>query len=222
MKRFFDGRPALAAGIFWGAIWGMYEATAGYLVHGFVRIPGASSMLLVPFGVFCMIGAVNVARDRRAAMIAAATAAGLKLIDFALPHPTLLHVVNPAVAILLEGGVFVVAARWLLLPERRPTPSRAVVAVLSFSAMWRLGFLAYSQILAVGWSTGMLRDGLHTVPGFLLRDGLLSAAAVMLMVVVIHRRGRSPLSDDPLPGPAGISTAVVVAASARVIVGLLG
>lgn len=40
-------RQVIMAGLFWGSIWGLYEATVGYVIHSFVRMPGTASVLMV-------------------------------------------------------------------------------------------------------------------------------------------------------------------------------
>jgi hypothetical protein len=215
-------RPILAAGLAWGAIWGLYEATAGYLVHSFVRMPGTSSLLLVPFAVFCMVGAMTASGSRRSAMIAAVTAASIKLVDLLLPNPTLLAVLNPAMAIVLEGLVFTVVARQLGAPERRPSLTATAVGAVAFSTGWRVLFLGWSAILAAGWSTGMLRHGYDLPLGFLVRDSLLSSAVIVALLALVHREGRSPLTARLVPGTLGVAGLLALAVAVEVTVGLLG
>lgn len=215
-------QAVLTAGIYWGAVWGLYEATVGWLVHFLPRVPGTASVVLVPFGVFCLDRALRGGGGPlRAALVAAATAATLKLADLALPMRTLQSVLNPAVAILLQGLAFVVVARALGLARRLPSLRGAALGALAFSAGWRLAFLLYSAVLARGWSLGMLRDGLHTSWGFLVRDGLLGAAAVLLVMALAHRRGRT-IAAAPRPAPAWSAVVVLffLALAAEVAVGL--
>ncbi len=215
-------RQVLMAGLFWGAIWGLYEATVGYLIHSFVRMPGTASVLMVPFAVFCLLSATSSGGALRSAGVAAVTAAAIKLVDLALPLPYLVAVLNPMAAILLEGLVFMVVARSLGVPGRRPALPGVALAALVFSTGWRVLFLGWSAVVAAGWSVGMMKHGLHAPLGFLVRDSLLSASVIVALVSLTQGRGKAPLWMRSAPGPATVTEVLLLAVAAEVAVGLLG
>lgn len=213
--------PALTAGLYWGAIWGLYEATVGWLVHFLPRVPGTAGVLMVPFAVFCLDRARRASGGAaRAALIAALAAAAIKLVDASLPVRALHTVINPALAILLQGVAFVVVARRLDLARRLPSLRDAALGALAFSVGWRLLFLLYSALVAWGWSLGLLRDGLHTVPNFLVRDGLVSAAAVLAVMALVYGRRRAVAAPGPLPGRLTVAALLVLAVAVEIAVGL--
>jgi len=200
----------------------------GYLVHAFVRMPGTSAVLLVPFAVYCMVRATSAAGTVRAAGLAAAVAASIKLVDLLLPNLTPLAVLNPAMAIALEGLVFMGVASWLRAPQRLAdgrglsAPSAALGALV-FSLGWRVLFLAWSAALAAGWSAGIMAAGwVDPVLRFLVRDGGLSAAVILAVLAVAFRGGRVAAGARAVPGPAVVAAVVVLAVAAEVAVGLLG
>lgn len=223
-------RPLLLAGLFWGAIWGLYEATMGYLVHAFVRMPGTSAVLLVPFAAYCMVRAMAAAGTVRAAGLAAVVAAVIKLVDLLLPNPTLIAVLNPAMAIVLEGTVFVGVGWWLsagsmLHDGQRPALSTVALATLTFSLGWRVLFLAWSATLAAGWSTGMLTGGWQgPVLGFVLRDGLMSAVVILGMLAVGMRGlfGEHRVRSSTVPGVTVVAAVLALAVAAEVVIGMMG
>jgi hypothetical protein len=223
-------RPLLLAGLFWGSIWGLYEATMGYLVHAFVRMPGTSAVLLVPFAVYCMVRATAAAGTVRAAGLAAVVAAAIKLVDLLLPNPTLIAVLNPAMAIVLEGTAFVVVGWWLsagsmLHDGQRPALSTVALATLTFSLGWRVLFLAWSATLAAGWSTGMLTGGWQgPVLGFVLRDGLMSAVVILGVLAVGMRDllGEHGVRSRAVPGVTAVAVVLALAVAAEVVVGIMG
>lgn len=182
------------AGIAWGAIWGLYEATIGYLVHAFVHVPGTAAVLLVPFAVLCLHGAAR-AGGMRAALVATATAASLKLADFVLPVPMPFEVLNPAVAIVLEGLAFLAVARVLGLPARERSTLALALGAVAFSLAWRVGFVVWS--LALG--RGALPDT------FLGRDALLSAAVITMLAAAART------TPAPRPGVRTASLLLLVA-----------
>jgi hypothetical protein len=119
-----DGRRfgLLGAALWYGAAWGLAEATLGHVLH-LVRIPGLPGLVMVPVAVVIM-GRLAV-RHRRAAAVffAGAVAASFKLFDLILPGVDLLAVSRPIQAILLEA---LAAAVWVRFcsPERGTVPVR--------------------------------------------------------------------------------------------------
>ena len=91
-------RPAL----FWGSLWGIWEATAGQLVH-LVRIPGLPGFIMFPAAFFFMSRAFARSGRAESIFLAACVAAGIKLFDLFIPGELVQAVVNPAQAILLES-----------------------------------------------------------------------------------------------------------------------
>lgn len=90
--------------IFWGALWGILEATLGWLLH-LVHFKG-EVLVLYPFGLMCMMMAARQSGQISAAIKVAAVASLVKLINlFMLPSVPVYHVTNPAIAIFLEGLV---------------------------------------------------------------------------------------------------------------------
>jgi hypothetical protein len=208
--------PALVAGVYWGAIWGLYEATMGFVVHTFVRVPGASSVLLVPFALYCLRGAMRAGGGLRACGVAATTAAAIKLVDFFLPALTVLTVVNPAVAILCEGLAFAVVARWLGMPARVPSLRAVAVGALAFNAMWRGLFLLHYAVIGRLWSVGMMKDGLQVPLRFLVRDSLICTAVVVGLVALARLRQADPSRPLALPTMRGAVAVLTLAVAAEI------
>lgn len=216
-------RAALAAGIYWGAIWGLYEATVGWLVHFLPRVPGTASLVMVPFAVFCLDRALRHGGGAlRAVLYAALTAAAIKLVDFCLPLRALHAVINPALSILLQGLAFLAVARWFGLARRLPSLPVAALGALVFSTGWRLAFLLYSAALAGLWSVGMLRESMHTIWSFLMRDALLGAVAVVVVMGLVHRRKLAGAAARPAPGRLAVVIVLVLAVGAEITVRLVG
>lgn len=90
--------------VFWGAVWGILEATLGWFMH-LMHFKG-EALVLYPMGLFCMMMAVRQSGQVSAAVKVAVVAALVKLVNlFMLPAVPVFHVTNPAVAIFLEGLV---------------------------------------------------------------------------------------------------------------------
>lgn len=88
--------------IFWGALWGVLEATLGWVLH--LTHFKAEVWLLYPFGLLCMLMAFSQTRQSSSLVQVALVAAAIKLVNlFFAPAVPLFHVLNPAVGIALEG-----------------------------------------------------------------------------------------------------------------------
>lgn len=92
----------LAAAFLWGSLWGLWEATAGYLAH-LTHIPGLPGFIMAPAALYFMSRAFAEAGKIGSVFLTACVAAGLKLLDIFIPGRTLQAVINPALAILLES-----------------------------------------------------------------------------------------------------------------------
>jgi hypothetical protein len=99
----------LAKALFWGAVWGLGEATLGHVLH-LVRIPGLPGLVMAPFAVVVMGRVAARSRSAGAVFLAGVVAASFKLFDLLVPGTEILALVNPIQAILLEA---LAAAVWV-------------------------------------------------------------------------------------------------------------
>lgn len=86
-----------------GALWGIAEATLGYVLHFLPH--GMSGMFMFPIGMYFMVNAYRKSNKTGAVLWVAMIAASIKLIDLALPTRSPMSVINPATSILLEALV---------------------------------------------------------------------------------------------------------------------
>ena len=110
------------AALFWGLLWGMWEATVGHFVH-LIKLPGLPGFIMFPAAFFFMSRAF--VRSGRAESIfpAACVAAGIKLLDIFIPGAAAQASVNPALAIILEAlavtGFYTLLGRTESIPVKR-------------------------------------------------------------------------------------------------------
>ncbi|MBN2279197.1 MAG: hypothetical protein JXQ65_01310 [Candidatus Marinimicrobia bacterium] len=87
--------------LFLGALWGIFEATAGHVLH---LLPyGISGMIMFPIGFYFMYYAYLHTGHERAIIMTGFIAGTIKLTGFLLPTKTPMSVLNPAMAIVLES-----------------------------------------------------------------------------------------------------------------------
>lgn len=90
--------------VFWGAMWGIMEATLGWFLH-LIQFRG-EMFILYPFGLLCMLMAARQTGQISATIKVAGVAAMVKLVNlFMIPTVPVFHVTNPAIAVFLEGLV---------------------------------------------------------------------------------------------------------------------
>jgi hypothetical protein len=103
-------RPGLfATALFYGAVWGLGEATLGHLLH-LTRVPGLPGFVMIPFAALILGLAAIRSRSAAAVFLAGVVAASFKLLDLFVPGTDLFALSRPVQAILLEalaGAVFV-------------------------------------------------------------------------------------------------------------------
>jgi len=98
-----------AKALFWGAAWGLGEATLGHVLH-LARVPGLPGLVMASFAVVIMGRLAARSSGAGAIVVAGVAAASLKFLDLLVPGTDVLALVNPIQAILLEalaGAVWV-------------------------------------------------------------------------------------------------------------------
>jgi len=104
----------LGTALFYGAVWGLGEATLGHLLH-LARVPGLPGLVMFPFAVLVMGRVLARSGSAAAVFMTGAVAAGFKFLDLLLPGTDILGVINPAQAILLEA---LAGAVWASLTKK--------------------------------------------------------------------------------------------------------
>ena len=92
----------LAPALFWGSVWGLWEATAGHAVH-LLHVPGLAGAVMLPAAIAFMGRAFAATCREETIFLTGCAAAALKLLDVLAPGRSLAAVVNPAQFILLEA-----------------------------------------------------------------------------------------------------------------------
>lgn len=133
--------------LFWGSMWGIVEASLGWLLHA-VQLHHGISTILYAFGIGCMFAAATRSgKGAMAVMLTAVVASAIKLVDFFLPGSPQ-SVLHPALYILLEGAMTAIISQIFSIQLRQETPSTLSLleARLAFPAL----AVALGLTLAVG------------------------------------------------------------------------
>jgi hypothetical protein len=186
--------------LFFGGLWGLVEASLGYVLHRVPEVlflPPMSGLILFPVGLFFMVRGSRASGNVMAVPLTALVAASIKLMSGFLPFIPFRFVGNPALAILAEGAVawaVLSAGAWKADPW---LPLKAVV--LSFG--WRTIFLGINIALSlpgIANKPAELQIRFVTLDGSV--DALIITAAVFLAAVLRKKQENERFrSFGPIP-----------------------
>ena len=206
-----------AISLFWGALWGIAEATIGYLAHLVIFIPGIAGFIMFPIGFYFMTRAYKDTGKPGILFSTAAVAASIKLVDVFLPNLSPIYTINPAIAILMESAAVFLVFKLL---NAKPVQFR-FGEVLIASTGWRLGFLFYSAILFVtAISQEFIRMGLVHILRFVLLESVINALIIIAYLKaekVFQREKTWSFRVRPVTAAAALTAAVLVKLALAVI-----
>lgn len=134
----------------WGALWGIFEATVGYLLH---LLPFSVGWLVwYPAACFFMVNVYRKTRQIKSILLVGVLAASIKLINLFLPG-RIDRVLNPVTSILFEA-LSMAAVIWIIhhvcLNKEKSHLIKAL-AIFSMNISWRILYALYLLFLAPDW-----------------------------------------------------------------------
>ena len=151
-----------------GSLWGITEATLGYLVHilSFFSFYGISGIIMSAVAVYFMRMAFKTTHKLSSIFYVSVIAAGIKLFDLFLPMLPASKTIGPAIAILSEGLVIMLG--YALFSKGKKYISLSLFGGIS----WRIFYLATLFIL--GYFTPHTSISAYIL-SFILLQGMLNA-----------------------------------------------
>jgi hypothetical protein len=165
--------------LYFGAIWGIAEATLGYVLH-FVPVL-ISGSIMFPIAGFILYHAYQKLESRKALMMISVVTVVIKSVNLFMPQPTIFKAINPMVAILLEAAFVVLIIPFL---DQKSLPKQYAAFPIA-SIGWRSVFIGFMALQFV--VTGNLAPYITTIAGitnFILIVGLVSGLIGSLFVFV--------------------------------------
>lgn len=162
----------LSAILFFGACFGIVEATLGYVLHLEFITPFLAGSLLFPFAMLLLAKAYQVTQSRGSVIAVGIVAALIKSINFFLPYTNPFRIINPMIAIVIES-LLVFAVIQVMTKSTLP---KQLAMVIGLSFAWRVVYIAYFGIQSlfpphfVAWHI----QSLGNFSSFVLVEGLLS------------------------------------------------
>jgi hypothetical protein len=159
--------------IFFGAIWGIIEASIGYLLHALPVSIFISGTVLFPIVSYILYKAYKVTNSKQALLAIGVIAATIKAVDFFMPFGSPFKIINPMIAIIMEALVVLVV---ITIIDKDDIKSKAT-GFIAASIGWRLLYLSYNglQYFSNGFQSDYIASFQATIQ-FVLVFGLISAA----------------------------------------------
>lgn len=165
--------------LFYGSLWGITEATLGYVLHTLpVLISGS---IMFPIAIFFMLRAYHSSNSKKVFLLMGITAALIKLVNIFIPGLPIIKTINPMIAIMLEASAVTVFS--LLLNSNKI--KSIFIGSLGACFFWRVLFVINSSIInnttsaTVGWVNSS-----EKVISFIMLNGIIStfiAFGIILM-----------------------------------------
>lgn len=181
--------------LLYAALWGIAEASLGYVLH---FLPcGFAGLVMFPIGFYLMYNAYKFSGQRSAVLAVGLIAALIKTVDFILPLTGPMSVLNPASSILIESLLVFGALR---LFEGK----RAVPTVFLMSSGWILLFiLAQRFLLRPG-------DGLYLYPLREMMFYVVLNIIVNSVLILLYLKNEKRLSPKPHPETAVFAAPLIL------------
>lgn len=165
--------------IFYGAVWGIIEATLGYLLH--FLPPTLAGLVMFPIAAFVLLKAYRAMGKRSALIYVGLIAAAIKAVNFLIPGMMVFKVVNPMISIVMES--LMVAAAYPLLSGNKV--AKRVLGSIGSSIGWRAGYVLYMavQFIITGFVSSYIVSAAAVI-NFVLLNGLVSGAFVYGIIYI--------------------------------------
>lgn len=196
--------------IFFGSIWGIIEATIGYVLHLNILPPFLAGSLLFPFAMLLLSKAYQVTQSRLSILGIGLIAALIKGVNLFLPYTNVFKIINPMIMIVMESLlVFVVIQAF----QKASWPKRLGYIVFA-SIGWRLVMVLYFgiQTLLNPSSVAFQIRSLTNFVQFTLLDGGLSSLLALGLFIMDDRLPirKWNLSKSPILSPVLFVFAIVL------------
>ncbi len=172
----------MSAIVFWGALWGLEEATLGHLLH--ITTLNIGWVLWFPLAYFFMAMVYKQTGKINAILITSVVAAVIKLTNlFMTPHPLL--VLCPALSIILEGiSLFVVLK---LFNGKKQFVRLPLLRTGLVSVLWRISYAIVILAIPVSIMSSYPYKTIGMLFKFIFFEGIVNSLLAVGIGVVAKR-----------------------------------
>ncbi len=199
---------------FWGALWGLAEATLGSLLH---ILPWIAGMVMFPIAFYFMKKALNDTGNLASIFYTSSIAAGIKLAGLLLPWQSPGQVIKPATWILLEGAAVVLFFK-VFHYMKNQSRSFSFANILPLTLGWRVLYMIYYLAMTTLSTQGSMQQmSLLTMTRFLVIDAVVNALLINLYLKLEKDGQKSFITRTLKPGFINISCLLAAALLANFI-----
>jgi hypothetical protein len=172
----------ISAIILWGAVWGLVEATLGYVLHSFSLSVGW--LFWFPLA-FCFMDKVYRQTNSLISILyTSVIAAAVKLIDFLLPT-SIDRIINPAVSIILEG--LVVFAAFKIIERKQYFFRFKYLEALAASVGWRVLYIVYILLMPAFFFNASPLRAVNPFLKFFLLESIMNSLIIYAYIKIAER-----------------------------------
>ncbi|KUG02463.1 hypothetical protein ASZ90_020095 [hydrocarbon metagenome] len=162
--------------LFWGSLWGLAEATLGFVLHLVaIALPGVPGFFMFPIAFYFMKKVYDSTGKAASVFYIAIVAASIKMVDFLLPLADPIRIVNPALSIILEGLVVGLVFHYCV--SRRI--NLAYIHTLLMGIFWRSIFLVHLFVISLyDLPAALVTDGIEYTLRFLILESFVNSLLI--------------------------------------------
>ena len=168
--------------IFWGALWGLEEATLGHMLH--ITSLSFGWFLWFPLAYFFMSMVYRQTGKLDSILYTSIIAAAIKLTDLFMTT-NLVIIICPALSIILEGiSLFAILK---IISKRTLTQKHRLIELTSVSLLWRALYLLSLLFIPTWIIASYSYKSISTILEFLLYEGLVNSLLVYGVMVLTKK-----------------------------------
>jgi len=176
--------------VFFGAIWGILEATLGYALHFLPTL--VAGVVMFPIASFILVRAYLKTNSRVALLFVGLLAAAIKALNFLMPYTYVIKIADPMICIVIE--TVVIFAIVPLLNRNKVATNLLAFPIASIT--WRMVFVLFLifQDLVFHTVSGQLQS-FETGMTFIVVNGLFEGALGAVVYHVNLMIGKKPIHN---------------------------
>lgn len=162
----------------WGALWGIFEAAIGYLLHAVLF--GYSWLIWYPAACFFMANVYRKTGKVSSICFVGLLCAAVKLLNLFLPG-SIDKVLNPAVSIVFEALTMTAIVLAVNRLAKRKNPFVKILCALAMNTGWRVLYILYLLFLVPAWIRDIsVISSIEKFIPFFITENVITSAIVYL------------------------------------------
>ena len=172
----------ISAIIFWGAFWGLEEATLGHLLH--ITTFNLGWFLWFPFAYFFMSMVYKQTGKLNSILFTSMVAIAIKLVNL-LMTTNLIIVICPAISILLEGISLMAVLKLFAWQKHLHQPKLLEITIISL--FWRILYTVSILAIPVWIMPAYPYKTITAIVKFLLYEGLVNSIFIYGTIMLVNK-----------------------------------